>query len=299
MTTGARARRRRLIAQMSETLKIFGGSVVSSETSISSRIRAMSRIDSRCSPFQNASIFASPNGLSIAANISPRMVSNARRSPVSTCGLPGFEFCGCWSSDEWLAGRAIDVRLEVRSAPAPVAPCRVPVVLATLDARRGAEVIGELRELPLRVRLLGFRYRPPLGGQSKIDRQPRGEGGARSANLSLSFSLPIHSIPFQSLRALNGLGGIQERSWNILGMFVDWYASILRFVDALMLPEVLDMQILIPCNLIFDQQPGIQKLLDQGLTVDVVVGERLRLELLGRTVEPAMIVCEVPCGDEE
>jgi len=74
------------------------------------------------------------------------------------------------------------------------------------------------------------------------------------------------------------------------------HSAVCRCADA---PEVLDMQILIPCNLIFDQQPGIQKLLDQGLTVDVVVGERLRLELLGRTVEPAMIVCEVPCGDEE
>jgi hypothetical protein len=82
-------------------------------------------------------------------------------------------------------------------------------------------------------------------------------------------------------------------------MLVDWYASFLRFVDALMLTEVLDMQILLAPNLIFDQQPNVQKLLDEGLTVEVVVGERLRLKLLGRTVQPSMVVCEVPCGDEE
>src|SRR5882672_5939346 len=67
-------------------------------------------------------------------------------------------------------GAPIRMRLEVRRSPTPIAPSGIPVVLATLDARGGSEVIGELRELPIGVRFLGFCYRPPLGGQSKIGR---------------------------------------------------------------------------------------------------------------------------------
>jgi hypothetical protein len=63
--------------------------------------------------------------------------------------------------------------------------------------------------------------------------------------------------------------------------------------------ETLDMQVLLPAHFIFDQEPRLEQLLNERLTVDVVVGEHLRLELLGRTIKPAMVVCEIPCGDEE
>jgi hypothetical protein len=66
-----------------------------------------------------------------------------------------------------------------------------------------------------------------------------------------------------------------------------------------MYPEVLDMQILLPARFIFDQEPRVEQLLDQGLDVEIVVGEDLSLQLLGRTREPALIVCERPCADEE
>jgi hypothetical protein len=66
-----------------------------------------------------------------------------------------------------------------------------------------------------------------------------------------------------------------------------------------MFQKVLDMQILLPASLVFDQAPGAEKLLDEGLDVELVVREDLTFKLLGRSVEASVVVCEVPCGDEE
>jgi len=67
----------------------------------------------------------------------------------------------------------------------------------------------------------------------------------------------------------------------------------------LVLPEAFDMQILLPFDLVFDKQPGAKQLLDEGLAIYAVVREDLRLELLGRTVEPTVVICEIPGTDEE
>ena len=66
-----------------------------------------------------------------------------------------------------------------------------------------------------------------------------------------------------------------------------------------MLREVLDMQILLPLHFVFNQAPRALQLLNQGLDVELVMREHLTLKLLGRTVKPAMVVCEVQCADEE
>jgi hypothetical protein len=63
--------------------------------------------------------------------------------------------------------------------------------------------------------------------------------------------------------------------------------------------EVRHMQVVLPARLVFHHQPLLEQLLDQGFAVDVIVRERLCFKLLGRSIEPPGVVCEIPCGDEE
>ena len=59
------------------------------------------------------------------------------------------------------------------------------------------------------------------------------------------------------------------------------------------------MQVLFVSDLVLDEQPLPQELLNEGLAVDYVVWKGLRLELLGRTVESALVIGKVPACDEE
>jgi len=66
-----------------------------------------------------------------------------------------------------------------------------------------------------------------------------------------------------------------------------------------MLLEAFDMQVHSIINFVLDEQPDPNELLYQGLTVDLVVREGLRLELLRGAIETAIVVGEIQRCDEE
>jgi hypothetical protein len=69
-------------------------------------------------------------------------------------------------------------------------------------------------------------------------------------------------------------------------------------VYPLMNLEVLDMQVKLPIDLIFDEEPQAQQFAYDGLPIPFVVGHSLDLELLRRSVEVAIVVGEVQRCDE-
>src|SRR5688572_12505828 len=156
---GAAARNAFRARQISPGVNFRGGSCSRHSRSKWSRIRANSRIDRSDRAFQNADRCDSPSGLSIAANISPRISSKALRSVSCTGGFLGFEFCGRWGVALWTFGRAgathaVTARADVSERDKRL----VSLTLAPVDDLGLFGVAALLREIPrLEQPLLGAK----------------------------------------------------------------------------------------------------------------------------------------------